>query len=34
MNIMQSTYELLTSDFVEIEKAFRDCVYIGDPPIT
>ncbi len=23
---MQSTYELLTSDFVELEMAFRDCV--------
>ncbi len=26
LNIMRSTYELLTSDFVEIEMAFRDCV--------
>ncbi len=26
MNIMRSTYEFLTSDFVEIEMASRDCV--------
>ncbi len=26
LNIMRSTYKLLTSDFVELEMAFRDCV--------
>ncbi len=26
LNIMQSTYELLTSDFVELEMTLLDCV--------
>ncbi len=26
LNIMRTTYELLTSDFVEIEMSFRECV--------